>query len=179
MLKVVADTWACPRAGRALGPGRRTCWRVPCPARLRWEHRAAEREARAHAEDTDARGCGSEERGRGSPWPSCCGACGIHSSWRASSAAAGSSRRRRSVLGRRARAFQSGRQGSPRSLISPTTWVRCLPWGAGRRPPAYLRLRLWVTPRWGWEDSIRRHPASTLRRERWGTVTRCHPLCRW
>lgn len=30
---MVADTWTCPRAGRALGPGWRTCWLAPHPAR--------------------------------------------------------------------------------------------------------------------------------------------------
>lgn len=33
MRKVVADTWACPSAGRALGPGWRTCWLAPRRAR--------------------------------------------------------------------------------------------------------------------------------------------------
>lgn len=72
--------------------------------------------------------------------------------------------------------FRVGDAGSPRSLVSPTTRVRCLLRGGGRRPPAYLPLRLRVTPRLGLEGSIRRHPASTLGKVRRGTVIRCHPL---
>lgn len=34
MCKVEEDTWVSPRAGRALGPGRRTCWLALRPARL-------------------------------------------------------------------------------------------------------------------------------------------------
>ncbi|MEJ1272070.1 hypothetical protein NN561_002918 [Cricetulus griseus] len=45
---------------------------------------------------------------------------------------------------------------------------RCLRWGGGRRPPAYLR--------WGLAGAIHRHPASTLGRIRRATVTGCHLL---
>lgn len=180
MRKVVADTWACPSAGRALGPGWRTCWLAPRRAR-----RAL------GASGCRTRGQGAR-RGHGRAWLRVGGAgsrltmaellrslrdsqlvarfqrrCGLFPAPEVSPREKG-----RGPLG----VDDGGVGGSPRSLISPITRVWCLPWEGGLRLPAYLRLRLRVTPRWGLEGSVRRHPASTLGRVRRGTVIRCHPL---
>lgn len=121
--------------GRALGPGRRTCWLGP-GLRPPVRPPPGVRDRRGRGGSGGASGGHRPEWRRrrsaapGSPWPSCCGACRIPSSSPASSAAAGSSLLRMKGPGRTARTPWSARRGSSGSSISPLSTARA----AGPRP---------------------------------------------
>lgn len=136
-----AETGASARGVRALGPERRTCWQTPgAVSALRPECRASECKGGGDSASRGHwRGGGSGGGGNpGAPWPSCCGACRTLSWSPASSAAAGSSRRRMKATVRTARAQRRARCWCPGLDITPPPAARALrgrPMGCGEPRP--------------------------------------------